>query len=170
MWLIGVGVAFSDLDPNSIDMQGLRNVQLRSSSLSTSLLNCAEEISSLFGESSQKKCVPSVSVPLSLLGQSSSRHEEAFFSTNFPSGEETSNQSQLKSQGAIPSDTPSNVTLMTNATNFNQPVALSNAFSPSLNIQPLDSQEAQTDEFLSITGQWGGNKSNIQNEASGGWF
>ena len=29
MWLIGAGVAFSDLDPKSFDMQALKNIQKR---------------------------------------------------------------------------------------------------------------------------------------------
>ena len=158
-WLIGAGVAFSDLDPDSIDMKALNRIQkdMRKSSgsttLSSSLLECAEEISTLFGESSEGK----LNLPESLdslrqtsilhLDDDMQRHQEAFFS----------NPAVLGSVNpSLPAAFPDNSISSLNDLMNNAPTTLpaKNALSNACNLK-VD------EEYLSITGQWDETKPSV---------
>ena len=124
-----------------------------STTLSSSLLECAEEISTLFGESSEGK----LNLPESLdsirqtsilhLDDGTQRHQEAFFSNPAVLG--SLNPSV---PAAFPDNTISSLNdLMNNApTTLPAKNALSNACNPKVD-----------EEYLSIIGQWDETKPSV---------
>lgn len=174
IWLTGAGIAFSDLNPNSIDTQALGHLQTDltqgTSGLSSSLMACADEISSIFYENSGKSCrEPSYK-------QQHPRQEEAILSSL------SSNVGSWSAHAALPMNPlASSSSLATPppaaisgaaAANLNLTTELMN-FSSGMNFPMLDHLQTNSstndrqpmaiapsndnsldEELFSVTGQW----------------
>jgi hypothetical protein len=174
--LTGAGIAFSDLNPNSIDTQALGHLQTDlgqgASGLSSSLMACADEISSIFYETSGKRSHgPSCTTALH---KQHARQEEAVFSSL------SSNVGNWNAHAALPMNplasssffatsplgtssgaVAANLNLTTDLMNFSSGMNLPNLgyhllTNNTKDYQPMTpSNENNLDEELfSVTGQW----------------